>query len=282
MASDAGSRASRRQHTFQVRATDLAGNTDPTPAEHVWTIEAPPPPVPPETTLGVPRPDPVTVQTTATFTFTSDIADATFECSLDSVNGGAWESLHLAQDVHQRGGRRPRVQGPRPALGWDHARPDPGRVPVEGRLGARARHRLLRPGHHPEHQGPQRPARLSLRRPHRRRQQHHHRSRRPPDRRQGARRRHPQRRLRRRHHPQRPGRGLRLRRHAQRRHHRQHRRVDDGRAQSGGRHRSGPRASAARPGPAGPGGPAADLPIGRHRQHPPPEHDHGQQRSASG
>ena len=27
------------QHTFEVRATDVAGNTDPTPASHTWTIE---------------------------------------------------------------------------------------------------------------------------------------------------------------------------------------------------------------------------------------------------
>ncbi len=30
-------------HVFRVRATDRAGNTDPTPAEYSWTIQAPPP-----------------------------------------------------------------------------------------------------------------------------------------------------------------------------------------------------------------------------------------------
>ena len=34
-------------HTFEVRATDAAGNTDTTPATLTWTIEAPPPPPPP-------------------------------------------------------------------------------------------------------------------------------------------------------------------------------------------------------------------------------------------
>jgi DNA-binding beta-propeller fold protein YncE len=33
-------------HTFQVRATDRAGNRDPTPANHEWTVEAIPPPEP--------------------------------------------------------------------------------------------------------------------------------------------------------------------------------------------------------------------------------------------
>ena len=40
-------------HTFAVRATDNAGNVDPTPATHAWTINAPPPPPPGGTvTLG--------------------------------------------------------------------------------------------------------------------------------------------------------------------------------------------------------------------------------------
>ena len=34
-------------HQFRVRATDAAGNTDPTPAAYSWTIEAAPPPPPP-------------------------------------------------------------------------------------------------------------------------------------------------------------------------------------------------------------------------------------------
>jgi hypothetical protein len=33
------------QHTFSVRATDAAGNTNATPATRTWTVEAPPPPL---------------------------------------------------------------------------------------------------------------------------------------------------------------------------------------------------------------------------------------------
>lgn len=67
-------------HTFTVRATDTAGNTDASPATYTWTIDA----TPPETTLGSPLPvDPTTV-TNADFTFTSE-AGATFSCSLDGA-----------------------------------------------------------------------------------------------------------------------------------------------------------------------------------------------------
>jgi hypothetical protein len=34
-------------HVFEVRAIDPAGNVDPTPAQHPWTVETPPPPSPP-------------------------------------------------------------------------------------------------------------------------------------------------------------------------------------------------------------------------------------------
>lgn len=65
-------------HTFRVRAV-VAGLPDPTPATHVWRIA----PVP-ETTL-LTRPAAVTGASTATFTVSSDLAGATFECSLDDA-----------------------------------------------------------------------------------------------------------------------------------------------------------------------------------------------------
>jgi hypothetical protein len=69
-------------HTFQVRATDPAGNTDPTPAAHTWTVDL----TAPETTVDSGPADPTTA-TDATFTFSANEAGSTFDCSLD---GGAF------------------------------------------------------------------------------------------------------------------------------------------------------------------------------------------------
>jgi parallel beta-helix repeat protein len=76
-------------NTFEVRAVDYFGNRDATPATHVWTIQSPPPGVPPETSIDS-GPDPTTVSTVATFTFSSNEPGVTFECRLDS--SAAWES----------------------------------------------------------------------------------------------------------------------------------------------------------------------------------------------
>jgi parallel beta-helix repeat protein len=75
-------------HTFEVKATDAAGNTDATPATHTWTVVDS---IAPETTIAT-QPPATTPDTTATFTFTgSDDVTApgalTFQCSLD---GGAF------------------------------------------------------------------------------------------------------------------------------------------------------------------------------------------------
>ncbi len=71
-------------HTFDVRAIDFSGNIDQTPATHTWTIDAPAPGVPPETTIDS-GPDATTVVTSATFTFSANEPAVTFECSLDSA-----------------------------------------------------------------------------------------------------------------------------------------------------------------------------------------------------
>lgn len=67
-------------HTLSVRAKDGNGNLDPTPASHSWTTLAPP-----ETAIvsGPPESPLTTSDTTATFTFSSNQAGSTFECSLD-------------------------------------------------------------------------------------------------------------------------------------------------------------------------------------------------------
>jgi hypothetical protein len=71
-------------HTFEVRATDAAGNTDPTPASAGWVVDT----SVPETAITSAPTDP-TSATSATFSFTSTESGSTFDCRLD---GGAWSS----------------------------------------------------------------------------------------------------------------------------------------------------------------------------------------------
>ena len=65
-------------HTFSVRATDAAGNTDPSPATRSWTID-----LPPDTTIDS-GPDDPTASATASFSFSSSDAGSSYECALDS------------------------------------------------------------------------------------------------------------------------------------------------------------------------------------------------------
>ncbi|MFE8605091.1 adventurous gliding motility protein AgmC [Archangium violaceum] len=67
-------------HTFEVRATDAAGNVDPTPASYTWTVDA----AVPDTTI-VSGPPARTNATSATFDFSSSEAGVTYECSLDGA-----------------------------------------------------------------------------------------------------------------------------------------------------------------------------------------------------
>lgn len=71
-------------HAFEVRATDVAGNTDTTPARYQWTVAGDT--TAPETTL-TGGPSGTVSSTSATFTFTTDDPYAGFECSLDA---GQW------------------------------------------------------------------------------------------------------------------------------------------------------------------------------------------------
>jgi uncharacterized repeat protein (TIGR01451 family) len=71
-------------HTLEVRATDPAGNTDPSPASHSWTLDT----RPPDTALVALDPNP-TNDTTPDFTFSATEGGSTFECRVDA---GAWAS----------------------------------------------------------------------------------------------------------------------------------------------------------------------------------------------
>ncbi|KAB8142250.1 isopeptide-forming domain-containing fimbrial protein [Chloroflexia bacterium SDU3-3] len=65
-------------HTFSVRATDAAGNLDPTPASYTWLIDA----SAPDTTIDSQPANPSN-SASATFDFSAN-ETATFECKLDS------------------------------------------------------------------------------------------------------------------------------------------------------------------------------------------------------
>ena len=69
-------------HTFHVRATDAAGNVDPTPAVFAWAVDT----VAPQTTIDAAPSDP-SASPAPSFDFSSSEGGSTFECRLD---GGAW------------------------------------------------------------------------------------------------------------------------------------------------------------------------------------------------
>jgi thrombospondin type 3 repeat protein len=76
-------------HTFDVRATDAAGNTDATPASRTWTVNVPPPDTTaPDTTISG-GPSGTVTSSAASFTFTATETGSTFQCRLDV---GAWGS----------------------------------------------------------------------------------------------------------------------------------------------------------------------------------------------
>ncbi|MCX2726787.1 metallophosphoesterase [Thermomicrobium sp. 4228-Ro] len=87
-------------HTFSVVAVDAAGNVDPTPASYAWDVIAP---ATPETTL-LSTPPALTNLASATFTFSSSDAAATFECQLDSTSSVVcstpWTVNGLAEGTH--------------------------------------------------------------------------------------------------------------------------------------------------------------------------------------
>jgi CSLREA domain-containing protein len=70
-------------HQFQVRARDVAGNTDGSPASASWTYQAADT-VPPETTITNGPPE-TTQNATVSFEFTSSETGSSFACSLDGA-----------------------------------------------------------------------------------------------------------------------------------------------------------------------------------------------------
>ncbi len=72
-------------HTFQVRSTDAAGNTDGSPASYAWVVDT----TPPSTTIGPTMPSASSNSTIATFDVASNELGSTFECRLDGGSYGA-------------------------------------------------------------------------------------------------------------------------------------------------------------------------------------------------
>jgi CSLREA domain-containing protein len=79
-------------HTFYVKATDVAGNTDATPDEYTWFVDL----TPPTTTIDT-KPASRTKSTAAVFAFSgtdTHTATVTFECSLNGVAFSTCTSNH--------------------------------------------------------------------------------------------------------------------------------------------------------------------------------------------
>ncbi len=76
-------------HTFSVRATDAAGNTDGSPASRTWTVNtSAPDTVAPNTSI-LQGPTGTVSKRTASFEYASTESGSTFKCKLDS---GGWAS----------------------------------------------------------------------------------------------------------------------------------------------------------------------------------------------
>ena len=73
-------------HTFEVKATDTSGNTDPTPASRTWTVDASP-----DTTI-LSGPSDYVSSTSASFSFSSSEPGSTFQCSRDGASFTACSS----------------------------------------------------------------------------------------------------------------------------------------------------------------------------------------------
>ncbi|MFL6029265.1 MAG: Ig-like domain-containing protein [Gaiellaceae bacterium] len=77
-------------HTFQVRATDTAANSDSTPASYTWAIDT----TPPVTAIGPTTPPAHTSSASVTFDLSSNEGGSTFVCSLD---GGSYIACSTPQ-----------------------------------------------------------------------------------------------------------------------------------------------------------------------------------------
>jgi hypothetical protein len=83
-------------HSYRVRAIDMAGNVDPTPATYSWTVDT----TPPQTMLTQTPPNPSNSKT-ATFAFASNEGGSTFERNLDGGPFAAVLSPETVQNLSE-------------------------------------------------------------------------------------------------------------------------------------------------------------------------------------
>src|SRR5439155_1397234 len=74
-------------HTFDVKATDTAGNTDASPASFTWTVDT----TAPDTSITASPTNPSN-QTGPSFSFTSTEGGSSFQCELDGAGFSACTS----------------------------------------------------------------------------------------------------------------------------------------------------------------------------------------------
>ncbi len=94
-------------HSFDVRAIDLSGNIDASPATASWTVTAPADTTPPDTSI-TSAPSGSTTSTSASLSFSASEA-STFQCRID---GGSVELVQLAEGLHRPRGRSAHVRCP--------------------------------------------------------------------------------------------------------------------------------------------------------------------------
>jgi hypothetical protein len=100
------------EHRFAIRAIDLAGNVDPTPASHVWVVDITAP-----TIRIADGPADTTYETSASFSLTANEPATSLECSLDGMpfapcaSGVAYSGLGVGE--HEFAARATDVAGNR-------------------------------------------------------------------------------------------------------------------------------------------------------------------------
>ena len=126
-------------HTFEVRATDQAGNTDQSPASRSFAVDT----ALPQTTI-VSGPPASTNDSTPTFEFSSSEANSTFKCRVDSNLESGFQPCSSPSHAHRQVRRATHLRGARHRPGRQHRR-KPGEPLIHGGHRGAADDDLVRP-----------------------------------------------------------------------------------------------------------------------------------------